>query len=101
MSRRLFFHIVDRVTLHDSYFQQRTDATGLLGLSPLQKCTAAIRQLCYGVTADAVSDCGILFCIFNVSCLFMYNSLTKTCELQNQPLARVLRGCKLCMNSLR
>ncbi|XP_015950820.3 uncharacterized protein LOC107475674 [Arachis duranensis] len=38
------------------YFQQRVDATGRRDLSPLQKCTAAIRMLLYGVAADAVDD---------------------------------------------
>nr|XP_029144546.1 uncharacterized protein LOC114924346 [Arachis hypogaea] len=32
----------------------RVDATGRRDLSPLQKCTAAIRMLAYGVVADAV-----------------------------------------------
>ncbi|XP_057744893.1 uncharacterized protein LOC130962739 [Arachis stenosperma] len=38
------------------YFQQRVDATGRRGLSSLQKCTAAIRMLAYGVAADVVDD---------------------------------------------
>ncbi|XP_015966735.1 glutathione S-transferase T3-like [Arachis duranensis] len=37
--------------------QARVDATERRGLSPLQKCTAAIRMLAYGVAADAVDDC--------------------------------------------
>ncbi|XP_015964854.1 uncharacterized protein LOC107488611 [Arachis duranensis] len=47
---------------HDRLFQNyfadepRVDATGRRGLSPLQKCTAAIRMLAYGVAADAVDD---------------------------------------------
>ncbi|XP_015935716.1 uncharacterized protein LOC107461685 [Arachis duranensis] len=35
---------------------QRVDATGRRGLSPLQKCTAAIRMLAYGVATDVVDD---------------------------------------------
>ncbi|XP_072087227.1 uncharacterized protein [Arachis hypogaea] len=38
------------------YFQQRIDATGKRGLSPLKKCTATIRMLAYGVAADAIDD---------------------------------------------
>ncbi|XP_056866848.1 uncharacterized protein LOC130512661 [Raphanus sativus] len=38
------------------FFQHRPDATGRLGLSPLQKCTAAIRMLSYGFAADAVDE---------------------------------------------
>ncbi|XP_058726702.1 uncharacterized protein LOC131598084 [Vicia villosa] len=39
---------------HDEYFQMRVDATGKMGLSPLQKCTSAIRMLAYGSPADCV-----------------------------------------------
>uniref|UniRef100_A0A0D3BT01 DDE Tnp4 domain-containing protein n=1 Tax=Brassica oleracea var. oleracea TaxID=109376 RepID=A0A0D3BT01_BRAOL len=38
------------------FFQQRRDATGRDGLSPLQKCTAAIRLLAYGSAADSVDE---------------------------------------------
>ncbi|KAJ9564903.1 hypothetical protein OSB04_000869 [Centaurea solstitialis] len=56
MSRNLFTRIVyDLYTLYP-YFQQQYDATGLPGLSPYQKCTAAIRQLAYGITGDAWDD---------------------------------------------
>nr|XP_025703129.1 glutathione S-transferase T3-like [Arachis hypogaea] len=52
----------DREAGHDRLFQDyfadelRVDATGRRGLSPLQKCTAAIRMLAYGIAADAVDD---------------------------------------------
>ena len=36
----------------DPYFQQRVDAVGIKGLSPLQKCNAAMRMLGYGISAD-------------------------------------------------
>lgn len=42
MFRNLFTRIVDAVQNHDSYFQQRIDAIGRLGLSPFQKATAAL-----------------------------------------------------------
>ncbi|XP_018509885.2 putative nuclease HARBI1 [Brassica rapa] len=35
---------------------QRRDATGRLGVTPLQKCTAAIRLLAYGSAADTVDE---------------------------------------------
>ena len=56
MRRNLFLRIVDGVTTHDPYFQNKQDATGRQGLSSLQKCTAAIRMLAYGVAADAVDE---------------------------------------------
>ncbi|XP_072087054.1 uncharacterized protein [Arachis hypogaea] len=56
MRRHVFLRIVDALSNVYPYFQQRVDATGRRNLSPLQKCTAAIRMLAYGVAADAVDD---------------------------------------------
>jgi hypothetical protein len=53
MRRELFTNIVHAVVHFDPWFKQRPDATGRMGLSSLQKCTAAIRMLAYGVAADA------------------------------------------------
>ncbi|MFS7913223.1 hypothetical protein Hanom_Chr02g00139301 [Helianthus anomalus] len=53
MRRPLFLRIVAAVTTNDIYIQQRPDATGRQGLSPLQKCTGAMRVLAYGTSADA------------------------------------------------
>ncbi|XP_039141193.1 uncharacterized protein LOC120278465 [Dioscorea cayenensis subsp. rotundata] len=52
MRKALFLRIVEALANHSEYFQLRVDATGKRGLSPLQKCTAAIRQLAYGVPAN-------------------------------------------------
>jgi hypothetical protein len=52
MRRELFMSIVDRVCAFDPWFVQRPDALGRMGLSSLQKCTAAVRMLVYGVAAD-------------------------------------------------
>ncbi|XP_015937624.1 uncharacterized protein LOC107463355 [Arachis duranensis] len=52
----MFLQIADALSNVYPYFQQRVDATGRRGLSPLQKYTAAIRMLAYGVGADAVDD---------------------------------------------
>ena len=56
MRRELFMRIADSVTAFDSYFVQKRDGLGRLGLSSLQKCTAAIRMLAYGVAADATDE---------------------------------------------
>ncbi|ETV64690.1 hypothetical protein H257_18468 [Aphanomyces astaci] len=56
MARPLFERIMDGVAMRDEYFLQRDDATGKHGLSPLQKCVAALRMLCYGLAADAVDE---------------------------------------------
>ncbi|KAL1339181.1 hypothetical protein AAHE18_U015900 [Arachis hypogaea] len=56
MRRHVFLRIVDTLSNVYPYFQQRVDAIRRRGLSPLQKCTAAIWMLAYGIGADAVDD---------------------------------------------
>jgi hypothetical protein len=56
MSSRLFKRIVKAVEEHGNYFVQRENAAGLRGFSSLQKITAALRQLAYGVPADYVDE---------------------------------------------
>ena len=56
MRRTVFLRLVNQLAATDPYFQQRPDAIGRLGASPLQKCTAAIRMLAYGTSADAVDE---------------------------------------------
>ncbi|XP_019154351.1 PREDICTED: uncharacterized protein LOC109150829 [Ipomoea nil] len=46
----------DREDEHDNYFVQQRDTIGRLGLSTLQKVTAAFRILAYGVAADATDE---------------------------------------------
>ncbi|XP_050891427.1 uncharacterized protein LOC127096941 [Lathyrus oleraceus] len=49
MHRHVFLQIVDSLGNHDEYFQMRVDATGKMGLSPLQKCTSSIQRFVKGV----------------------------------------------------
>uniref|UniRef100_A0A0D3ECS7 DDE Tnp4 domain-containing protein n=1 Tax=Brassica oleracea var. oleracea TaxID=109376 RepID=A0A0D3ECS7_BRAOL len=56
MNKPLFMHIVDRLSNEVEFFRQKKDALGRLSLSPLQKCTSAIRVLAYGTAADAVDE---------------------------------------------
>jgi hypothetical protein len=56
MSRPLFLRIVEALGQWLDYFTQRVDATNRQGLTPLQKCTAAIRQLANGSAADHLDD---------------------------------------------
>uniref|UniRef100_A0A0D3E2P9 NAD(P)-binding domain-containing protein n=1 Tax=Brassica oleracea var. oleracea TaxID=109376 RepID=A0A0D3E2P9_BRAOL len=56
MNKDLFMRIVYRLSEDFRFFQHRRDATGRDGLSPLQKCTAAIRLLAYGSAADSVDE---------------------------------------------
>uniref|UniRef100_A0A0D3DJY4 DDE Tnp4 domain-containing protein n=1 Tax=Brassica oleracea var. oleracea TaxID=109376 RepID=A0A0D3DJY4_BRAOL len=56
MNKPLFMRIVDRLSNEVPYFRQKKDALGRLGISSLQKCTAAIRVLAYGTAADTVDE---------------------------------------------
>ena len=56
MNKPLFMRIFDRLSNEVEFFRQKEDALGRLSLSPLQKCTAAIRVLAYGNAADAVDE---------------------------------------------
>ena len=56
MNRTIFLRILFMVENYDPYFVQTKNAVGIMGLSSLQKMTAAIRMLAYGVAADAVDD---------------------------------------------
>lgn len=56
MSRNLFLRIQSTIEAHDNYFIQKRDACGVLGLSSLQKITAAMRMLAYGASANLVDD---------------------------------------------
>uniref|UniRef100_A0A2N9FXF3 DDE Tnp4 domain-containing protein n=1 Tax=Fagus sylvatica TaxID=28930 RepID=A0A2N9FXF3_FAGSY len=56
MSRPLFFRLQYALEAHDPYFIQKRNAAGTLGLSSLQKMTAALRILAYGVAADSTDE---------------------------------------------
>jgi hypothetical protein len=56
MSKPLFLRIVDGLGKWSNYFTTRVDALGRQGLTPLQKCTAAIRQLAHGSEADRLDE---------------------------------------------
>jgi hypothetical protein len=56
MHKPLFLRIMQALSDWSPYFTQRVDATGRSGLSPLQKCTAAIRMLAYGTSADQLDE---------------------------------------------
>ncbi|XP_066365180.1 uncharacterized protein [Miscanthus floridulus] len=56
MSTPLFLRIVEALGQWSNYFTQRVDAVNRQGLSPLQKCTAAIRQLATGSAIDELDE---------------------------------------------
>ncbi|GJT25614.1 reverse transcriptase domain-containing protein [Tanacetum coccineum] len=56
MALPLFNRIVTKVTNHDAYFRNNIDCTKKEGISPLLKCTSAVRQLAYDVNADFLDE---------------------------------------------
>ncbi|XP_047953946.1 uncharacterized protein LOC125200321 [Salvia hispanica] len=56
MSRPLFTHIATTLADRFECFTLRSDCTGRIGLSTLQKCTSAIRQLVYAGPADMFDE---------------------------------------------
>jgi hypothetical protein len=56
MRMTLFLSIMHKLSETYLYFYERYDATGRASLTALQKCTAALRQLAYGMTADTIHE---------------------------------------------
>nr|KAJ0186232.1 hypothetical protein LSAT_V11C900498710 [Lactuca sativa] len=56
ISRNLFLRITSDLERNYEFFQLRLDARGKRGFTTIQKCTAALRQLRYGITADASDE---------------------------------------------
>ena len=56
MRKHVFLRIVGDLSRSDDYFTQRYDTANKEGISPLAKCTTAMRILAYGMAADAVDE---------------------------------------------
>ncbi|XP_075670255.1 uncharacterized protein LOC142640027 [Castanea sativa] len=56
MSLSLFLRIHSRVEVTEPYFVQKRNVANTLGLSSLQKMTASIRMLAYGVSTDFMDE---------------------------------------------
>jgi hypothetical protein len=52
----IFLIIMHKLSEISPYFCEMYDATGSAGLTALQKYTAALRQLAYGMTADTIDE---------------------------------------------
>jgi hypothetical protein len=55
MWRTLFLSIIIKLSKISLYFTKRHDATGCKSV-PLQKCTATLRQLAYGMAVDTIDE---------------------------------------------
>ena len=56
MQPHLFQKIMHDICNYDTYFIQKHDAVGVLGLIPEQKLTAALQMLAYGASAEQVDE---------------------------------------------
>ena len=56
MNRKLFLDIMHAIREFDTYFKLKTDCTGTVGFTSIQKCTVTMRLLAYGAPADAHDD---------------------------------------------
>jgi hypothetical protein len=56
MQHSLFLKIMYEVCAFDPFFIQKRNLAGILRLSSIQKCTAALRMLTYGVSRDVVDE---------------------------------------------
>jgi hypothetical protein len=56
MQRTLFLSIMHKLSETSPYFTERHNATGRIGLAPLQKCTTTMRQLAYSMAANTIDD---------------------------------------------
>jgi hypothetical protein len=74
MQRTLFLSIMHKLSETSPYFCERYDATDCAGLTTLQKCIAALRQLAYDMTADTIDEYLKLGKTTIVECLEYYFS---------------------------
>nr|GEW97430.1 hypothetical protein [Tanacetum cinerariifolium] len=56
MIRSFFTGIAEELTIQCEFFREKEDCIGKLEISPLIKCTSAIRQLAYGTVPDALDE---------------------------------------------
>ncbi|KAF5454802.1 hypothetical protein F2P56_024440 [Juglans regia] len=56
MNHLLFLYILNGVESYEPYFVHIRDNAGRLGLSSMQKITATLRMLAYGVTGDFMDE---------------------------------------------
>jgi hypothetical protein len=56
MRRTLLLSIMYKLSETSSYFCEMYDAIGRADLTALQKCTAVLCQLAYGMAADSINE---------------------------------------------
>ena len=74
MHKPMFLRIVNDIENVSSFIRQGCDARGVEGFTPIQKCTAAIRQFAYGSVSDSWDE------YFQMSERMVRESLEEFCE---------------------
>jgi hypothetical protein len=74
MRMTLFLINIHKLNETSSYFNERYDATGRVGLTVLQKCTAIVRQLAYGMVANMIDEYLKLENSTVIECIEYYSS---------------------------
>jgi hypothetical protein len=74
MRMTLFLSIMHKISETSPYFCEMYDTTGHAGLTALQKCTAALHQLAYGMAEDTIDEYMKLGNIIALECLEYYCS---------------------------
>jgi hypothetical protein len=74
MRMTLFLNIIHKFSETSPYFYERYDATGHADLTALQKCTAALHQLAYGMATDTIDEYLKLRKTTTLECLEYYYS---------------------------
>jgi hypothetical protein len=69
-----FLNIMHKLSETSLYFCERYDAIGHAGLTALQKCTAALCQLAYGMAVDTIDEYLKLGKTIDLECLEHYCS---------------------------
>ncbi|XP_047942768.1 uncharacterized protein LOC125189544 [Salvia hispanica] len=92
MHRPLFMHIVGALERRYEFFRIREDAAGKPGHTPIQKCTAAIRQLAYGGPADMFDEYLHIGESSAVECLLEFCAGHRLYALGVEELPRRLEG---------
>ncbi|CAL9003950.1 unnamed protein product [Prunus brigantina] len=69
MQPHLFQKIMHDICSYDTYFIQKCDVVGVLGLLPEQKLTVALRMLAYGAFAEQVDEIARMGKSFILECL--------------------------------
>jgi hypothetical protein len=73
--RGLFFlSIMNKLNETSLYFTERHDTIDHIGLTPLQKCTAVLRQLAYDMTIDTIDKYLKLGKTTDIKCLKYYRT---------------------------